>query len=368
MNRPRLSARLGPLSLIALASACAAPEAEGYATIASLQAPIQDGTVARNQPNVVGLQSVVGQSGQSVQTLLCTGSLIAPNLVLTARHCIARVDAKKVECGKTPFSAPLSPRDVFVTTADRMSDDLDDYLEASEVLVPDEGNDVCGFDVALILLRNRVPEAVARPLEPRLDGAVAVGEAYRAVGFGATGTDDTSTSGTRRERSGLSASCIEGGGCSLSREREWEGQAGVCEGDSGGPAIDAEGRVVGVASRSNFSPERECLTPVYGAVSGWRDWIREVAKRAAQEGAYEPATWVTTVSAGGTSGSGQTTGGGGNSGTGGGGDGGENDASNDDGDDGCALRAPAAGAGATSAWLLGAALALAGRARRRRRG
>ncbi|HET9955472.1 MAG TPA: trypsin-like serine protease, partial [Polyangiaceae bacterium] len=65
-----------------------------------------------------------------------------------------------------------------------------------------------------------------------------------------------------------------------------------CEGDSGGPALDADGKVVGVVSRSGDA----CEEPVYGTVTAWRDLIIRVAKRAATLGGYEPPSWVQTGS------------------------------------------------------------------------
>src|SRR5262249_36502878 len=51
---------------------------------------------------------------------VCTGSLIAPNVVLTAHHCVAdAVDAPNgtVSCGDSKFAAPASPDTLFVTTS-----------------------------------------------------------------------------------------------------------------------------------------------------------------------------------------------------------------------------------------------------------
>jgi hypothetical protein len=65
----------------------------------------------------------------------------------------------------------------------------------------------------------------------------------------------------------------------------------VCEGDSGGPALDAEGRVVGVASRTG----QNCTYAIYSAVSPWGDWIVEVATRAFSLGDYDAPEWLSTA-------------------------------------------------------------------------
>jgi hypothetical protein len=69
---------------------------------------------------------------------------------------------------------------------------------------------------------------------------------------------------------------------------EWVGPGGACSGDSGGPAIDAEGRVIGVLSRGKDG----CLSPVYANVFDYADWLRGHALTAAEAGAYHPAEWA----------------------------------------------------------------------------
>ena len=73
-------------------------------------------------------------------------------------------------------------------------------------------------------------------------------------------------------------------------KREFVGEQGVCDGDSGGPALDARGRVVGVASRAT----EDCGLAVYSAVAPWRDWIVGVADRALELGTYDAPAWLAT--------------------------------------------------------------------------
>jgi hypothetical protein len=71
---------------------------------------------------------------------------------------------------------------------------------------------------------------------------------------------------------------------------EWRGDHGICNGDSGGPAIDGEGFVIGVTSRGPAG----CDDPVYGDLTGHAPWLRDAARRAAQGGSYEVPSWASS--------------------------------------------------------------------------
>jgi hypothetical protein len=66
----------------------------------------------------------------------------------------------------------------------------------------------------------------------------------------------------------------------------------VLPGDSGGPALDSAGRVMGVASRGDAS----CQAALYGNVSSWKDLIVSTAIDAATAGGYSPPSWTGTTS------------------------------------------------------------------------
>jgi hypothetical protein len=221
---------------------------------------------------------------------LCTSTLIAPNLLLTARHCVSpNTGDEHVLCGDSDLGTPYPPR-AFVATNDPQPSENSPLFHAAEVRVPDSGTDTCGYDVALIILDENVPAGLATPAVPRIDREVQPGELYTAVGYGEN--DAGLPTATRLEREGLSVACQPGSCGEGVESTEFLGETGICSGDSGGPALDADGKVVGVVSRGG----QGCDTPVYSTVTAWYDLVIDTAKDAAALGGYEAPFWVTTGS------------------------------------------------------------------------
>ncbi len=217
---------------------------------------------------------------------LCTATLIAPNLMLTARHCVSEGGSETVICGVSEFTTTIAGSS-FYATNDAVPNDASKWYQGRDVRVPSEGADACGFDVALVVLNSNVPSSVAKPAIPRIDQEVQQGELYVAVGYGQDETGESA--GGRMVLGNLEVQCGPGTcGVYGVESTEFLGDTGICSGDSGGPALDMDGKVVGVVSRGADG----CDSPIYGTVTAWRDWLMENALQAATLGDYDPPYWA----------------------------------------------------------------------------
>jgi hypothetical protein len=278
----RLTSRAACASFVACLSCGCAASDDGDPTgahPAAQRASILDGTLAPEATSVVAVMNFAG--GQ------CSGSLIAPNLVLTARHCIASSedDTTAVVCDETMLENTDSAGAVFIVPLPQITDDPKDFHAVRAIRVPEGATTLCGNDVALLELS--VPLALPT-LTPRVDSPLLGGEPYSALGYGIDGSQAHGRSGVRRQLDGLQVTCV-GEECTERAvfANEWVGPGGACSGDSGGPALDAEGRVIGVLSRGKDG----CLSPVYANVFDYGDWLRSAALSAAQTGHYHPMQW-----------------------------------------------------------------------------
>lgn len=288
-SRVALVAALGAglLSCSDAGLADAAPE------LSQASQPIIGGSLDEATSGVVGLALDLGSRVAGH----CSGTLIAPNLVLTARHRVALTEDTSPEgivaCDTAEFESTFPARMLLASPDPVRPRNPDDpsYVRGREIRTLGDAK-VCGFDIALIILERALPSSIA-PIAPRLAVAPSDREPFSTVGYGLTNVDDPTSDGTRQRADGSAVRCSGEECVSLSggsiRSSEWASiDAPICSGDSGGPALDEEGRVFGVASRGDPA----CQIAVFGDVSSWAPFIVDTALAAADVGDYTAPDWV----------------------------------------------------------------------------
>ncbi len=213
---------------------------------------------------------------------------MAPNLVLTAQHCVADT-SKFVDCPTSVFGAVAAASRVKVTTSASIWSGDADWFDAIEVMLPPGAPAVCGRDMALVVLAAPIDRHRAVPIPPRLDASPGSRGGLRRHRLWHHRRRHRRRRRAAAARTLLRVVCV-GGACTSRQveDDEWRGDHGICNGDSGGPAIDSRGFVIGVTSRGPAS----CEAPIYGGLVGHAPWLRASAQRAAHDGAYAHPAWA----------------------------------------------------------------------------
>jgi secreted trypsin-like serine protease len=328
------------ISAGALGAACVAgcgtspPDAERFRTASSA---IQNGATDTSHTFVVG----VVQLGTNLVEF-CTGSLLAPNLVVTARHCVADISSPQIDCSKATFGSLVADSSLYVTT-DTVITQHSGFVQVASggILVP-SGTMVCGNDIALLILSRNItlPSYVVPAITPPLTDP-SRSTTVTAIGYGVnTPTDDAGvTAGTRRIKENVGLACIPNDSnfidCFsdptarqlLTANEFVSGDMSTCEGDSGSSAFDQAafnaGSWVsyGVLSRGSTSQDGlTCAQPIYTRLDAWGSLLIQAAQQAAVLGKYAVPSWAsggagglseagTAVVADGSTGTGSSSGG-----------------------------------------------------------
>jgi len=243
----------------ALICSCAALDDDGEAASRS-SGPIVDGHTCPSwiRESIVGVGLDSGQLPLQAQSY-CSGTVIAPKVVLTAQHCVARLSvAPTAQDACNAYGNPdngvrYGPASVQTV---HIFNDMSSapIARASAAVVPSQKT-LCNNDLALLVLDRPLPSKVAAPIRaltgaknatatrvtPKRDTTVIV------AGFGLL--DD----GVENDRGCLHklVQVLADGSQHVPYlgTHEFVTDYGTCNGDSGGPVFDRSGQLVGVTSR-----------------------------------------------------------------------------------------------------------------------
>jgi MYXO-CTERM domain-containing protein len=298
----------GVAVIVALGCSSSSPNPGAKESVGSQSSAIQGGTVDTSHTFAVGV--CVGSPGQCQYT--CSGALIAPNLVVSARHCVEQTP-QTIDCASATFGGALGPTSAFyVTTSDSMNQPDTGWHSVQKIVTPTPTS-VCGNDLSLIILSDTVAANEATPITPEVQYPITDHNRFSttvtAIGYGIT-SPNSNTAGERHILENIQLACIPGDpqldcgsatGTSVAAAEFVSGD-GTCEGDSGSSAYEQTnfnaGRYVslGVLSRGGVSSDgTQCQGGIYTRLDSWRTLIVQTVTQAATLGGYPVPSWTAAV-------------------------------------------------------------------------
>jgi MYXO-CTERM domain-containing protein len=293
-------------------------------TTSTTSSRIENGTPDATHTFAVGVVQLNAQTAS-----ICTGALLAPNLVATARHCVAQIGSgAQIDCKTSTFGSVVPTSRLFVTTDAIIGMANQSFSPVASIVVPSgaDHTNVCGNDIALLILADNVtlPQYVVPVIAPPMTDHTAYSTAVTAIGYGVDVPTDTQgmSAGTRRIKESIPLTCIPNDktfvDCfidpvasqnmtsqNMTSGEFLSGKASTCEGDSGSNAFDqknfSKGKWVsfGVLSRGGVSPDgMTCGDSIYTRFDAWGPLLVSTANQAASMGGYTVPAWAAASSAG----------------------------------------------------------------------
>jgi hypothetical protein len=258
---------------------------------AGVHPDIIGGTVVASPTYVVALCE--GESWFDCRPF-CGGTLVAPNLVVTARHCADVTGGDPLDCATYQFDGVLKREaTIWVTSASPVSNSAE-FHRGARWTVPRAR--ACGHDLAFLTLEDAFPAdaAVATPLVS--DTALSPEMALDVYGYGITGPVEPLDGRRRTTKAHLLCagghdSCEGVPAATDLHATEIVVDARVCPGDSGAGTVAPGDGLVGPLSRSvgGTSP---CGYGVYTSLGQHALLLARTARDAATRGAYAVPGWV----------------------------------------------------------------------------
>ncbi len=289
---------------IVIASGCSSTRSPDE-KIEKTASPIQNATLS---PDTIHKYAVgVCGGGRNNCQGICSGALIAPNVVATARHCIDGTP-KLIDCKTNPTFGGRKVNTIDITTHHQMFQGTTGWHRVVSIAVPAD-NHICGNDLALLKLDAPIAASETPPIIPGVQYSMSDSQYlghFAAIGYGNTGPT-TGGSGTRRMREKISLLCVPGDEwfpCPPEiNQAEFVGDDGTCSGDSGSSAYETKsfesGKPVsfGVLSRGGENEAgTECKGSVYTRFDAHRQFVIDTVKAMSNDWSlYPEPSWTTYV-------------------------------------------------------------------------
>lgn len=250
------------LALVLLACGSESGEAS-TPVVGTVTSPIIKGEMDTAAHDSVILLQIMSQ-GQLLGS--CTGTLVAPNLVLTARHCVSdtaegmicNIDGTAEEGGA--IKKDFSPSSLYVytgTNARYFQNSTDKAAARGKAIITETSEVLCNRDIAFLVLDRDVnmPTSAVRTKSGAVEN-----ENLTMVGWGLV--ESGKLPAYRQVRTGVPVAAAgplkfaEDTNIGLG-DSEFAVQESICSGDSGGPAFSEKGAVIGVVSRGGGGPDSD---------------------------------------------------------------------------------------------------------------
>ncbi len=210
-----------PVAALLLA-ACAAPtdeSADEGGEVGSSSDAVIGGTATFARPEVGAVWHGNG---------LCTGTLIRPNVVITALHCTGIANDKDVSTAQPAFAFEIRK-----SATERRRFAVDRIHSIGTLADMDGSQRWRKRDIALMRLTEDVPAALAHPAQIATSWPWP-GARVALVGFGCT----SRVAGPNGQRPGTNTKRAKEYSWTLGLAIGWDDTQDVCPGDSGGPLLD----------------------------------------------------------------------------------------------------------------------------------
>ncbi len=243
----------------------------------------------------------------------CTATVVAPNMIITARHCVSPYVDGEFTCtseGTISSSSPQIPSNAGVIGSAYAPEDIEMYVGTSpygaqataigEKVYVVATDSICRNDIALVRLDR---EVTVPPVAMRLTTPTYPGEEVMVIGYGQKDIDYIG----RVERHDVPILAV--GESTLYPEgknslpRTFAVGPAVCPGDSGGPSIADSGAVLGVFSLIRGNCMASNVRNLYTQLAAFRGFIEDAFTDSGIEPVYETEPADTSAgNAGGSSG------------------------------------------------------------------